>query len=292
MQLTSVKSVAVHESWIDYYSNLAYEAMVTEVNLTPKPGLVDLNNSGAHKDMALSDFYQSAAAIKPFLSKFIEFGASTCKIPHIRVLAGVRQIGIACENNMYLATAGINTHKGTIFSLGLICTVIGRLHSLNRIRSSDSICDEVACLCNSLVANELGKSNLLQTAGQKLYNLYGLKGARGEAESGFNLVRSYALPLYEKLLRNRIKPEFALLESLLVLMANNNDTNVASRGGLDGLMWLKDKASSLLSSGGIRSISDLEKLRKFDAECIERNLSPGGSADLLIVTWFLAQIDQ
>ncbi|MBF4652700.1 triphosphoribosyl-dephospho-CoA synthase, partial [Serratia marcescens] len=34
----------------------------------------------------------------------------------------------------------------------------------------------------------------------------------------------------------------------------------------------------------------LARLRRFDADCIARNLSPGGSADLLIVTWLLAQL--
>ena len=75
-------------------------------------------------------------------------------------------------------------------------------------------------------------------------------------------------------------------------MSINGDTNVASRGGAEGLRWLQQQASTLLQQGGIRTPADLEYLRQFDQQCIERNLSPGGCADLLIVTWFLAQISQ
>jgi triphosphoribosyl-dephospho-CoA synthase len=73
-------------------------------------------------------------------------------------------------------------------------------------------------------------------------------------------------------------------------MAHNGDTNVASRGGSIGLRWLQQRAKTLLRQGGIRQPSDLKHLHDFDHECIQRNLSSGGSADLLIITWFLAQI--
>ena len=80
------------------------------------------------------------------------------------------------------------------------------------------------------------------------------------------------------------------MDSLLWLMANNDDTNVASRGGLEGLRWLQRRAGELLAQGGAQGKQGIARLRQFDAECIYRNLSPGGSADLLIVTWLLAQL--
>ena len=118
----------------------------------------------------------------------------------------------------------------------------------------------------------------------------GLTGARGEAEAGFPLVRDHALPHYQALKAQGVDPELALLDTLLVLMARNGDTNVASRGGADGLRWLQHRAIALLRQGGIRRASDLQALVEFDNACIARHLSPGGSADLLIVTWFLAEI--
>lgn len=101
---------------------------------------------------------------------------------------------------------------------------------------------------------------------------------------------NHALSHYLTLLDQGLDPELALLDTLLLLMAINGDTNVASRGGEGGLRWLQREAQTLLQKGGIRTPADLDYLRQFDRECIERNLSPGGSADLLILTWFLAQI--
>ena len=125
-----------------------------------------------------------------------------------------------------------------------------------------------------------------------MYQQLGLTGARGEAEAGYPLVIRHALPHYRALLAQGRDPELALLDTLLLLISMNGDTNVASRGGAEGLRWIQQQATTLLRQGGIRSPADLEHLHRFDQQCIARNLSPGGSADLLIVTWFLAQISQ
>lgn len=153
-------------------------------------------------------------------------------------------------------------------------------------------CATAADFCRGLTTRELRQNNLQLTAGQRLYQQLGLTGARGEAEAGYPLVIRHALPHYRALLAQGRDPELALLDTLLLLMSLNGDTNVASRGGADGLRWLQQQAAVLLHQGGIRTPDDLVYLHRFDQQCIERNLSPGGSADLLIVTWFLAQISQ
>ncbi|MNI52783.1 2-(5''-triphosphoribosyl)-3'-dephosphocoenzyme-A synthase [compost metagenome] len=99
-----------------------------------------------------------------------------------------------------------------------------------------------------------------------------------------------ALPLYRQRLNAGCDEQTALMDSLLWLMAHNDDTNVASRGGIEGLRWLQQRAAELLAKGGAQGEQGIDRLRQFDAECIRRNLSPGGSADLLIVTWLLAQL--
>ena len=269
MPATSTKTTKLATSLIDEYALLGWRAMLTEVNLSPKPGLVDRINCGAHKDMALEDFHRSALAIQGWLPRFIEFGACSAEMAPEAVLNGLRPIGMACEGDMFRATAGVNTHKGSIFSLGLLCAAIGRLLQLNQSVTPITIC---------------------VTAGQRLYQQLGLTGARGEAEAGYPLVINHALPHYLTLLDQGLDPELALLDTLLLLMATNGDTNVASRGGEGGLRWLQREAQTLLNNGGIRTPADLDYLRQFDRECIERNISPGGSADLLILTWFLAQI--
>ncbi|WP_435954623.1 triphosphoribosyl-dephospho-CoA synthase CitG [Dryocola sp. BD626] len=277
-------------AFIASISDLAWRAMLAEVNLSPKPGLVDRVNCGAHKDMALEDFYHSADAIRPWLARFVECGASGAALPAGEVLPELRPLGLACEKAMFRATAGVNTHKGSIFSLGLLCAAVGRLHRLCRPVSPENVCATAAAFCQGLTRRELEQQNTQQTAGQRLYRQLGLTGARGEAEAGYPLVLNLALPHYRKRLAQGTDPELALLDTLLVLMAHNGDTNVASRGGVDGLAWLQQKARTLLHAGGIRRPADLRHLHDFDTQCISRNLSPGGSADLLIVTRFLHEL--
>lgn len=278
--------------WVVRCSQLASSAMLNEVNLTPKPGLVDMRNNGAHKDMDLTDFYRSAEAIRIWIPYFIEYGMSTHLQPSSDILYGLRPLGMACEASMYKATSGVNTHKGTIFSLGLLATAMGRLVSNQKAVTQQNLCHEVAAMSHGMVMRELEQNNQALTAGQRLYQQHGLSGARGEAESGFQSVLTTSLPVYQSLIAQGIDPQRALLQALLSLMAVNGDTNVASRGGLEGLRWLQQTAQQFLAEGGVMQTDYITKLKEFDRQCIERNLSPGGSADLLIVTWFLAQFPE
>ncbi|VTR22240.1 triphosphoribosyl-dephospho-CoA synthase [Serratia fonticola] len=113
--------------------------------------------------------------------------------------------------------------------------------------------------------------------GNGLFAEFGLSGARGEAESGFQRVIGGSLPLYRQRIASGCGEQVALLDSLLWLMAHNDDTNVASRGGIKGLRWLQHYASQLLAQGGAGTAQGIARLRQFDIACIARNLSPGGS---------------
>lgn len=274
---------------VDYYHQLGWQAMLAEVNLTPKPGLVDKLNTGAHNDMALTDFHLSALAIAQHFPAFLHAGAEHKDLAIEQVLRRIRPIGIRCEKAMFQATHGVNPHKGSIFSLGLILTAIGRHFALKETISPFSICQTVSLMCQG-ITTELTQETVHPTAGQRLYQAYGLTGARGEAEGGYQLVTQLALPHYLTQLSKGKPQDIALLETLILLMANNNDTNVANRGGIHALSWMKHYAQDLLDQGGLSSTEDLIKVKIFDKHCIAKNLSPGGSADLLILTWFLARL--
>ncbi|EPL6455107.1 triphosphoribosyl-dephospho-CoA synthase CitG [Providencia rettgeri] len=271
-----------------YYSQLAWQAMLAEVNLTPKPGLVDKHNTGAHKDMALTDFHLSANAIARFFPSFIQAGAQHKDLPINQVLSKIRTIGIECETAMFRATQGVNTHKGSIFSLGLVLTAVGRLVALQQTVTPSAISQLVAGMCQGICA-ELMQPTDTPTAGQRLYQQFGFTGARGEAEGGYSLVINHALPFYLQQLAAQQDAEIALINTLILLMKINDDTNIANRGGLDGLIWVKQQATELLQEG-INQPDDLVKVKQFDQHCIQKNLSPGGSADLLILTWFFARL--
>lgn len=243
----------------DYISDLAYQALVAEVDVTPKPGLVDKNNNGAHNDMSRELFLKSAISIKPYFASMCTEDADELK-----------QIGIEAEREMYIATEGVNTHKGAIYSLGLLCASV----YLTQSRDIRVICDKV-----SELSKHIDNDNL-NTNGYKVFKEYGLKGAKGEAESGFINVREFALPVYERFVKTDGE-NIAAVKTLLSLIANVDDTNVVSRGGIDVAKNVKEKSAKILNNFSIEKVID------FDNELIDCNVSPGGCADLLAVTIFL-----
>ena len=250
----------------DYIATLAYNALLAEVEATPKPGLVDKNNNGAHSDMCLEHFVLSANAIKPYFEKM-------CLAKNDEL----RDIGIAAENAMLLATGGVNTHKGAIYSLGLLCTSAYRMQSLG----INDICSYSSRLAKVLNSNSIAGD----THGSDVFRLCGAKGARGEAESGFESAIKYGLPAYKRyILEDGL--QIAAVKALLSLMENVRDTNVISRGGLDGERFVMKRSAEVLNDFSVDGVLEL------DNQLIERNLSPGGCADLLAVTIFLYNLEK
>ena len=259
---------------------LAARALRLELDLTPKPGLVDRANSGAHRDMDYALFLASIDAITPWLARFEQAGFVHALKPASAQLRLIRPMGIACEQAMFAATDGVNTHKGGIFSLGMLSFAAGRLRGLGWQLSASALCDEVSAICRGLVARELAGRAQAITAGEKQFRDYGLTGARGEAEQGFITVRRAVLPFWQQ-----EQGERRLQNALLRLMAVNCDSNLVSRGGMAGLRYVQDYAQQLLTTGWER-----DDLRQMDQALIARHLSPGGSADLLAVAYVLAMI--
>jgi len=249
-------------------TNLAYNALIKEVELTPKPGLVDCFNNGSHKDMDIDTFYESAKAIKPFISEFL----------HYDNFDNLREVGLRCEKKMFEATNGVNTHKGMIFSLAILCGAI------NRAKVFDSLQDEIKLLCRDLVKNDLEKTKQAKTHGENFFKEVNHTGIRGEAQSGYATVFEKSLPFYEKHL-NIYGEDSAMKLTLLFLMSITDDSNLYARGGLESMDFVKNEAKKILH------VEDLDNnLLELDKMMIERNLSSGGSADLLGLTWFLYHI--
>ncbi|MEH0832558.1 triphosphoribosyl-dephospho-CoA synthase CitG [Pectobacterium cacticida] len=258
------------------------QALTMEVMLTPKPGLVDRANNGSHRDMDIVLFQASIQAIAPWFRQFTEAGYQYADVALTQLLSLVRPIGVACEQAMFSATKGVNTHKGGIFAFGLLCTAAGWLAGRGERITQHSLCDSVAGMCHDLVRSELELGCDAVTAGESIYQRYGLTGARGEAASGFNTVCQFALPTLRRAIAAGEEEETALLQTLVTLMAHNPDTNVVARGGMEGLVFVQRYAQQLLMAP-----LDRNALAKMDEALIARNLSPGGSADLLALTWLL-----
>ena len=269
-------------------AGLAAEAMTREVTLTPKPGLVDSLNNGAHCDMDIALFHASIAAVAPWFPLFYARGYATAGAPASRTLQAIRPTGLACEQAMFSATGGVNTHKGGIFSLGLLCAAAGRLAKSDKRLSQESLCFEIHTMCAGLVDGELKKGGRARTKGELIFHHHGLTGARGEAENGFATVRQYGLPQWNAALQRGLSEKEALLLMLLALMANNPDTNVVSRSGMRGLRYVQRYARRILKIRNLTGERLMRALAAMDRALIARNISPGGSADLLAVGWVLS----
>ncbi len=266
----------------DTVSELARNALIDEVSTTPKPGLVDSDNSGAHDDMDINTFLESADALLPYFYKFCEYGYNTADMSESDSLAQARVIGIEAEKAMYLATNGVNTHKGIIFSAGLVCMAVGRLFRLNKEICIENICDTVAKTVSGICIKDYSEisDKSLMSNGERIYKQYGIKGPRGEAESGFLTVRTFSYPFMKKCFENGMDKNTAMVRTLVYIMSIVDDTNVINRGGVAMAEYVKKKSATLYNS-------DIEKIREFDEELIEKRLSPGGCADLLAVTRFI-----
>lgn len=252
---------------------LAREALEREVLLTPKPGLVDAANCGAHKDMDKQAFLRSAAVLEPWFRHMAERGKAFPSETPADLLAALRPIGMEAERDMYAATNGVNTHKGALFSLGLLCAACGRLQAQNQPLTVETLCAFAARMTAGIAEKEL---KTLDTHGQRVHAAYGAKGVRGEAESGFESVRDLALPY--------LKEDHGPYKALLNLISRVRDTNVLHRAGEEGLIWLQSRAGETLLDFSIPALEQL------DRECIAKNISPGGSADLLAIAFFLESV--
>ncbi|MBQ3693442.1 MAG: triphosphoribosyl-dephospho-CoA synthase CitG [Synergistaceae bacterium] len=267
---------------------LALEAMLVEVSVTPKPGLVDRNNSGAHSDMGFFTFLKSAAGLRSCFEEFSEAGhaGGTKNFSPDKIFPYIRKIGIEAEKIMFDSTNGINTHKGEIFSLGVLSASAGYLAGMKQNINPEDVMKTAGMMCKGLCERDFAeaktKSPEQLTKGERIYREHGITGIRGEAESGYPVVRYYALPALRKYIADGLCLNDSLVMTLIHIMAHNDDTNIIARHDLSVCEEVKERSRDIIMNHG-----GIDEIRRLDDEFIKRNISPSGSADLLAVTYFL-----
>lgn len=271
----------------------AADALCTEAWIAPKPGLVDRFDNGSHRDMDLHTFYRSAEVIAPFLGRMAACGMDQSTDRLKDVFAQARQIGLEAEAAMFTTTGGVNTHKGAIFTLGLLSTAWGYLSATRAAGRGGQFSEEKLLQCAGgmvagIVAEELAADRGgCPTAGARVYRAYGLAGIRGEAERGFPAVRMYGLPVLREARQAGLDADARGLQVLLSLITVVEDSNVAARGGLSALRFTRAAARRALAAGGVYTAAGRGCIEKMNREFTDRNLSPGGCADLLAASLFL-----
>lgn len=272
---------------------LAYMSLLEEVYTSPKPGLVDLYSAGAHKDMDYKTFERSAAAIRPYFVTMSRQGMLAADDPR-RIFISVRQTGLAAEKAMYQATGGVNTHKGLIFNLGILCAAAGacrqtwgritleQLIYIEQEMAADILRKEIIEICKGGGGgNSNGEKNLLK---------YGSLGARGEAISGYESVRKISLPVMIKGAKEEKNWNAVKLETLFSLMSRVEDSNIIARHNPEVLKKTRKLAEKFLKEGGAYRENAVSSLKEMDRLFTEQKISAGGCADLLAVTLFLFKL--
>ena len=281
-----------------YATKNARKAVILEAATTPKPGLVDRQDSGAHRDMNFFTFLKSSNAIFNGLLKCTDAGVRFQGKDSAELMDFIRKPGMECEASMLKATNNVNTHKGAIFSLGILLAAAGKVYSSGSEESyyisAGKLCGEVRAMTKGLVEKDFaGLENKRKlTHGEYLFKLYGIKGIRGEVEDGFPMVREYGLPVIRGLkAKGYLSLNEIFIQVLMNIMAHNLDTNVLARAGQEGLEHVKERASEFIYRGGVLKGDYRRYLQDMNKDFIKRNISPGGTADLLAVSIFLATME-
>jgi triphosphoribosyl-dephospho-CoA synthase len=268
--------------------DIARQAMLLEAVAYPKPGLVDPMDSGSHDDMDIMTFIMSSNSMDQEWALMYQAG---CKFQgkDLSALFGqIRPLGLAAERQMLKATNGINTHKGVIFSLGIIVSAIGYLNRHRQLNSVDDILETVKQMMTHVLDDFQGLENkpLEQLShGERLYLKYNVQGIRREAYQGFPIVQAYALPYLRE--AGELTNE-AILDTLILIMKHCEDTNLIKRAGdIKVLDYAKSCTNEYFALGGAKTPDGQDYLTNLNQTFIAKNLSIGGSADLLTISIFL-----
>ena len=272
----------------DSLCGLVQRALLYEVSVTPKPGLVDRANCGAHRDMDYFTFLDSILALTPYFRRIMQ-RAMAFSGPPEALLAHVRPIGMEAEQVMLEATGGANTHKGAFFSLSLLCGAAGYAFHDGTAPDVPVLCALCSEICTGTLLQELEQPNGT-SRGQVQFRRHGLTGARGEAASGFESARSWGVTSLRRAHEWGWDQNDAGVYALLQLMAHVNDSNIIGRTDLPTQQALQQSIQSWLKPAPGRAAL-LQYARELDAQLCSRNISPGGCADLLAVSYWLCSYE-
>ena len=230
-------------------------------------------------------FMDSAASLYPYFEACARAGQASADRPAPETFAALRPLGCEAEGEMLDATGGVNTHKEAIFSIGIACAALGRLER-SLWGDPARVLQEIAAMTAGLTERDFAgvTAENAVTAGQKLYLQYGITGVRGQVEAGLPAVRDYGLPALENGLAQGYDLNRSGCGALLAILANSTDTNIIARSSRERQQALVEELKALLTR---TPYPDEAALAALDDSFRAERLSPGGSADLLALTYLL-----
>ena len=290
-------------------AHLATQALQAELDTTPKPGLVDKDNNGAHRDMDYALMQLSINTLHPYFVRLAFLGFADTLPSH----TVIRDAGIEAEKAMLEATNGVNTHKGALFSMGLAVVAAAyeekKAAANKEERGKEREEEYLSSLQLTIKALAASFPDTSGTHGSKAKQLSNgtttIKGALDNAREGYEKLFAEWLPFYNE--HRKSHDAHALHKTLLRIMCDLDDTNVIYRTNVVTAEEVKQEARALLASfEEAYAAEDKEKcasaieekcasaellaLKDMDRRYTERNISPGGAADMLSLTVFIGSI--
>lgn len=263
--------------------DFALDALYEEINLENKPGLVCPSGNGSHSDMNYDTFIASIQSLRGYFATLSAYGHDNKDFDEIK------KAGIEQEIKMRQATNNINTHKGAIFNLGFASAAIGKCLQDNQTLTTQNICAQIVESWQYDLTHRLERK--ADSHGQQMYKKYGVTGAIEMVATGFQIIQNLALPCFYETLYRTQDFEKAAMQTLMTLIASLSDTNLVWRGGMVDLTNAQTMAKQFLQAGGVHQPKWRQAVNTINDYFIHRNLSPGGSADLLAVTIFFYKVE-
>lgn len=259
----------INEFLTELILNKTISSIYSELDLYPKFGLVSTRDSGCHKDMDSNTFVKSIFAIKPYLKEFILYGIKNEDSP-----LKLQEIGLKAESAMFEATNNVNTHKGLIFALGVFLPSLTK--AILKQEDINYIGEEILHITEVIVGDYFENIELkkIKSHGDKIFLSSNLKGIRGEALKGLNII--FDIPSYKN------TPKIDRFHNFLFhLMSILDDTTIIHKTNIETLKEVKKTFKGIVNNGGYSKNKDL--IDNITEDYTKRNISPGGSADLLVL---------
>lgn len=268
---------------VNTFSNLALKSVILEVSASPSFGLVSPHTKGSHEDMDFFTFIDSGFSLSSYLKKVISAGYSPLSVDLI--FKKIRFMGKLAEDDMFLATNNVNTHKGMIFLMGITAALTAKAKFENL--SFNEIPSLIKEMCRDILKDfdNIHKKTSL-THGEKLYIRHGIVGVRGVVKNGLDIIFNGSIKIFENSLISGEHINHAMIRTLLFLMSNLEDTTILHRHDIEILNFVKLKAKNLHLKFEKTSVN-IKLLTEIENEFIKKKISPGGAADLLAITMFL-----
>lgn len=273
---------------LDVIGQYAEQALLYEVSCYPKPGLVDPLDSGSHNDMNIYTFLASSVALRPYLDEFVATGEKTNRLSVEDVFQEIRRIGLVAEEKMLTATQQVNTHKGAIFTLGLLLTNYGRLSAEGDMPTLSSLQVSIQKMTAHLLddfTHVKEKERTSLTWGERLYLDFGITGIRGEAHKGYPIIFDIGYPYFTS---HDGTLQQKMLDTLLFISLRLEDTTLMKRSQVIGRNALyTEKINRFFELGGSGTSEGFAYLESLNQEFKQKHWSIGGSADMLVGILFL-----